>query len=53
MLSVVAVPVLFVMTALESRRLKRRVWPDVLLLAVTACVMAFMWFPAFISLAGV
>ena len=53
MLSVVAVPVLFVLAALESCRLKRRVWPDVLLLAVTAGVVAFMWFPALISLAGV
>lgn len=53
MLSVVAVPVLFVLTALEGRRLKRQVWPDVLLLAVTAGVVAFLWFPALISLAGV
>lgn len=53
LLSVVAVPVLFVLTALESRRLKRRVWPDVLLLTVTVGVVALLWFPALIRLAGV
>ena len=53
LLCVLAVPALFVLTVLESRRLKRRVWPDVLLLAVTAGVVAFLWFPALIRLAGV
>jgi hypothetical protein len=53
LLSVVVVPVLFILSVLESRRLKRPVWPEVLLLAVSACIAAFLWFPAMIRLAGV
>ena len=53
LLSVAAVPVLFILSVLECRRLRRRIWPDVLLLAVTAGVVAFLWFPAFIRIAGV
>ena len=53
LLSVAAVPVLFILSVLESRRLKRPVWPEVLLLAVSACIAAFLWFPAMIRMAGV
>lgn len=53
LLSVVVVPVLFILSVLESRRLKRRVWPELLLLAVSACIAAFLWFPAMIRMAGV
>jgi len=53
LLSVASVPVLFILSVLESSRLKRAVWPEVLLLAVSACIAAFLWFPALIMLAGV
>lgn len=53
LLSVIVVPALFVLTVLESRRLKRRVWLDALLFAVAVGVVAFLWFPALIRLAGV
>ena len=52
-LSVAAVPVMFLLRALECLRKREKLWLDALLLVGSAMIAWYLWFPAMVWMAGV
>lgn len=52
-LSVAAVPVMFLLRAVECLRKREKLWLDALLLVGSAMIAWYLWFPAMVWMAGV